>query len=60
MIYSGKGLLRITKKRFDPGAGREQHFDDDALHAAYLQWQWKLRKMRMNRMAFRDHKSQKF
>ena len=54
MVYAGKGLLRITKKKSDPGLIQELQ-GGDAIQAAYLQW--KLRKMRMNRMAFREHRS---
>ena len=54
MVYAGKGLLRITKKNSDPGLIHELQ-EGDAMQAAYIQW--KLRKMRMNRMAFRDHRS---
>ena len=51
MIYAEKGMLRITKRDSDPvGLVHELH-EGSAMQAAYLQW--KLRKMRMNRMALR-------
>ena len=55
MIYAEKGLLRITKKDSDPGDLVHELHEGGAMQAAYLQW--KLRKMRMNRMAFREHRS---
>ena len=54
-IYAERGLLRITKKDSDPGGMIQELHGADAVQAAYLQW--KMRKMRMNRMAFREHRS---
>ena len=54
-IYAERGLLRITKKDSDPGGMIRELQGADAVQAAYLQW--KMRKMRMNRMAFREHRS---
>ena len=55
MIYAEKGILRITKKDSHPGGLIHELHGGGAMQAAYLQW--KLRKMRMNRMAFREHRS---
>ena len=56
MIYAEKGLLRITKKDSEPGSLIHELHGGGAMQAAYLQCQWKLRKMRINRIAFRTHR----